>query len=54
MVVPALPSSWSAPWVVVEPLLDGQDQVELLEEVFQYPKCTPWSQCSETQRWKVP
>ena len=54
VVVPALPSSWSAPWVVVEPLLEVQDQVELLEEVFQCPKCTPWFQSSETQRWKVP
>ena len=54
VVVPALPSSWSAPWVVVEPLLEVQDQVELLEEVFQNPRRTPWSQCSENQRWKVP
>lgn len=50
VVVPALPSSWSAPWVVVEPLLEVQDQVELLEEVFQCQKCTLW----ENQRCLVP
>ena len=50
VVVPALPFSWSVPWVVVEPLLEVQDQVELLEEVFQCRKCTPW----ENQRLLVP
>ena len=50
VVVPALPSSWSAPWVVAEPLLEVQDQVELLEEVFQCQKCTLW----ENQRCLVP
>ena len=51
VVVSALPlASWSAPWVVVEPLLEVQDQVELLEEVFQCQKCTPW----ENQRLLVP
>ena len=55
VVVSALPLvSWSAPWVVVEPLLEVQDQVELLEEVFQCQKCTPWSQNNENQRWMVP
>ena len=50
VVVPALPlASWSAPWVVV-PLLEVQDQVELLEEVFQCRMCTPW----DNQRLLVP
>ena len=50
VVVSALPlASWSAPWVVV-PLLEVQDQVELLEEVFQCRMCTPW----DNQRLLVP